>query len=64
VFDMWYWEYVHPNMLCAFKKPACVGGSEGVIGRVLVLGGFDILRWAHQDSNLGPSDYESDALTN
>ena len=20
--------------------------------------------WAHQDSNLGPSDYESDALTN
>ncbi len=21
-------------------------------------------RWAHQDSNLGPSDYESDALTN
>ncbi len=19
--------------------------------------------WAHQDSNLGPSDYESDALT-
>jgi hypothetical protein len=24
-----------------------------------------VLRWwAHQDSNLGPSDYESDALTN
>jgi len=22
------------------------------------------VRWAHQDSNLGPSDYESDALTN
>lgn len=21
------------------------------------------MRWAHQDSNLGPSDYESDALT-
>ena len=25
-------------------------------------GGMDL--WAHQDSNLGPSDYESDALTN
>ncbi len=23
-----------------------------------------VLWWAHQDSNLGPSDYESDALTN
>ncbi len=22
-----------------------------------------ILRWAHQDSNLGPTDYESAALT-
>ena len=21
-------------------------------------------KWAHQDLNLGPSDYESDALTN
>ena len=24
----------------------------------------EIRLWAHQDSNLGPSDYESDALTN
>jgi hypothetical protein len=27
-------------------------------------GRFGLYRWAHQDSNLGPSDYESDALTN
>jgi hypothetical protein len=26
--------------------------------------GLDAVWWAHQDSNLGPSDYESDALTN
>ena len=25
---------------------------------------FWLCWWAHQDSNLGPSDYESDALTN
>ena len=29
-----------------------------------VLVGLVVLGWAHQDSNLGPSDYESDALTN
>lgn len=23
-----------------------------------------LIWWAHQDSNLGPADYESDALTN
>jgi hypothetical protein len=27
-------------------------------------GGLGLYGWAHQDSNLGPSDYESDALTN
>ena len=28
------------------------------------LGLYGLCWWAHQDSNLGPSDYESDALTN
>ena len=34
--------------------------------RVVIAGisGGARVRWAHQDSNLGPSDYESDALTN
>jgi hypothetical protein len=34
--------------------------------RVMIAGisGGARVRWAHQDSNLGPSDYESDALTN
>ena len=43
----------HPNMLGVWKE---VGGVGGIL-----LGCMDL--WAHQDSNLGPSDYESDALT-
>ena len=39
------------NMLGVGKLVGWLGG-----------GGMDL--WAHQDSNLGPSDYESDALTN
>ena len=44
-----------PNILGVWKL-------VGELGR-----GVDTVRlslWAHQDSNLGPSDYESDALTN
>jgi hypothetical protein len=33
-----------------------------VLAEALVFLG--VIWWAHQDSNLGPSDYESDALTN
>ena len=36
----------------------------GVLGLRTVTSGALWLSWAHQDSNLGPSDYESDALTN
>ena len=38
------------------KNRAALTGSGVTFGRDDV--------WAHQDSNLGPSDYESDALTN
>ena len=46
---MWGRECLEPNML---------GFSE-------ISGGLReyLWEWAHQDSNLGPSDYESDALT-
>ena len=44
-----------PNMLGVWKY---VAGSECWV----FTGCVDW--WAHQDSNLGPSDYESDALTN
>jgi hypothetical protein len=52
---MWYRRYGCPNML---------GYSKFL---VVLAGAFRVSRfvwWAHQDSNLGPSDYESDALTN
>ena len=44
-------------------------GSEGrgfpaIGGRRNGSESASVKRWAHQDSNLGPSDYESDALTN
>ena len=48
-------------------------GSPYILGLCKVGGRLRELRaglvvweswWAHQDSNLGPSDYESDALTN
>ena len=50
--------YTNPNMLGIRKELA--GGRA----YVLVFSGSMMSWWAHQDSNLGPSDYESDALTN
>ena len=44
-----------------------VSVGMGVVRGDGVLGGLqsgETNSWAHQDSNLGPSDYESDALTN
>ena len=43
-----------PNILSSDEIRVVIAGRSGG-ARV---------RWAHQDSNLGPSDYESDALTN
>ena len=45
-----------PNMLGVWKYVAGYDCRVGAYGLVV--------SWAHQDSNLGPSDYESDALTN
>ena len=36
--------------------------AKELVGRASIIGLYEV--WAHQDSNLGPSDYESDALTN
>ena len=44
-----------PNMLGLKEFAAAITGLGEYRGDA---------RWAHQDSNLGPSDYESDALTN
>jgi hypothetical protein len=46
-----------PNMLGYAEKTSWHWG----VGREIFV--RDVV-WAHQDSNLGPSDYESDALTN
>ena len=58
-FDILGCEVVFPNMLGFVKIPwvALLGVSE-------CNGYFGVGWWAHQDSNLGPSDYEFDALTN
>ena len=48
-------------------KPKILGFDEigvWIAGDLEYQADGDCLRWAHQDSNLGPSDYESDALTN
>jgi hypothetical protein len=42
------------------ERGGCVAARGGVEQGVH----FGLKEWAHQDSNLGPSDYESDALTN
>jgi hypothetical protein len=55
------------DMLCdVIVLPHMLGIPDfGVAQRVVGAGrGSQEVRWAHQDSNLGPSDYESDALTN
>jgi hypothetical protein len=50
--------HVSPNIL-GFPEFSCgLGRAFGVLRCP------GVVWWAHQDSNLGPSDYESDALTN
>jgi hypothetical protein len=58
-FDILGCGVVSPNML-GFPKFVCDIALE-VAGCCEHSG---VVWWAHQDSNLGPSDYESDALTN
>ena len=48
----------------AAPKKCWWGWAVGLVIGPLVLQRGVIDTWAHQDSNLGPSDYESDALTN
>jgi hypothetical protein len=52
--EMLWRESRRPNILSSDEIRVVTAGRSGG-ARV---------RWAHQDSNLGPSDYESDALTN
>jgi hypothetical protein len=52
--EMLWRESRRPNILSSDEIRVVIDGRSGG-ARV---------RWAHQDSNLGPSDYESDALTN
>ena len=51
-------------MVLTMKNPQHVGLFEISHGFGEDLGYLSAVWWAHQDSNLGPSDYESDALTN
>jgi hypothetical protein len=52
--EMLWRESMGPNILGSDKIRVVIAGRSGGA----------CVRWAHQDSNLGPSDYESDALTN
>jgi hypothetical protein len=53
---------------CGDGCPNMLGSPKflwvGFAGGMGCYGSFEVETWAHQDSNLGPSDYESDALTN
>jgi hypothetical protein len=54
----------HVGSICCASGKWHVGVAwrrEAELNKVLH---FGLKEWAHQDSNLGPSDYESDALTN
>ena len=58
---------VRPDALALYvghlesRRGCFVTAGDGEGRGVCSLG---LKEWAHQDSNLGPSEYESDALTN
>ena len=55
---------IPPNKLRAalpIKRP---GKPKQVIKKIVMKFCTYLLWWAHEDLNLGPADYESDALTN